>query len=89
MNKLLISYDLDKPGQEYHQLIMELKRLGAVKVLYSEWLFKTTSSAAEVRDHLKRFTDANDMLLVVSLTGEAAWTKLMVTDETAKQSLTA
>lgn len=89
MKVYLISYDLDKPGQDYHRLIKELERLGAVKVLYSEWLFKSTSSTAQIRDHLKAFTDANDMLLVVTLTGEAAWTQLMVTTEAAKQALTA
>lgn len=89
MQVYLISYDLDKPGQDYHRLIAELERLGAVKVLYSEWLFKSTSSAAQIRDHLQRFTDGNDMLLVVTLTGEAAWTKLMINSEAAKQALTA
>lgn len=89
MSAYLISYDLDKPGQDYHRLIKELERLGAVKVLYSEWLFKSTSSAAQIRDYLMGFTDANDMLLVVTLTGEAAWTKLMVTTQTAQQALTA
>jgi hypothetical protein len=85
----LISYDLDKPGQDYHRLITELVRLGAVRILYSEWFFKSTSSAVQIRDHLQRFTDANDMLLVVALTGEAAWTKLMVTNQTAQQALSA
>ena len=74
MNKYLVSYDLDKPGQDYHRLIKELERIGALKVLYSEWIYRTTSSAKDVRDHLRQFIDGNDMLLVVGLTGEAAWT---------------
>lgn len=85
----LISYDLDKPGQDYPRLITELERLGAVKVLYSEWIFRSTSSAVEIRDWLKSFIDSNDMLLVVALTGEAAWTGLMVSTDTFKQALAA
>jgi hypothetical protein len=89
MGVFLISYDLDKPGQDYHRLITELERLGAVKVLYSEWLFKSTSSAVQIRDYLQGFVDANDMLLIVALTGVAAWTKLMVNNEAVKQALAA
>jgi len=89
MKKYLISYDLDKPGQDYNRLIKELERLGASKILYSEWIFRSSSSASEIRNHLKAFIDSNDMLLVVALTGEAAWTSLMVTDDAFKQSIAA
>ena len=89
MAKYLISYDLDKPGQEYHRLIKELERLGAIRVLYSQWVFRTTSTAVQIRDYLRSFIDSNDMLLVVALTGEAAWTSLMVSNETFQQSLAA
>jgi RNase P/RNase MRP subunit p30 len=89
VKKYLISYDLDKPGKDYHRLIKELERLGALKVLYSEWILRTTNSASEVRDYLKTFTDSNDMLLIVALTGEAAWTSLMVSNDTFKQSIAA
>jgi hypothetical protein len=87
--RYLISYDLDKPGQDYHRLIKELERLGAARVLYSEWLFKSTSTAVQIRDYLQGFVDGNDMLLVVELTGVAAWTKLMINNEAAKQALAA
>ena len=43
----------------------------------------------EIRDWLQSFIDSNDMLLVVALTGEAAWTGLMVTNDTFKQALAA
>jgi hypothetical protein len=89
MKKYLISYDLDKPGQNYHPLIKELERLGALRILYSEWILRNSASAVDLRDHLRTFIDGNDMLLVVALTGEAAWTGLMVTDDRFKQSLAA
>lgn len=88
-NKYLISYDLDKPGQDYPRLIKELERLGALRILYSEWIFRSTSTAVEIRDHLRSFIDSNDMLLVVALTGEAAWTGLMISGDTFKQSIAA
>jgi hypothetical protein len=89
MASYLISYDLDKPGQDYPRLIKELERLGAIRILYSEWVLRTTSSAVVIRDWLQSFIDSNDMLLVVALTGEAAWTGLMVSTDTFKQSLAA
>ena len=89
MARYLISYDLDKPGQDYPRLIGELERLGAVRILYSEWILQSTSSAVQIRDWLKSFIDGNDMLLVVALTGEAAWTRLMVSTDRFKQSIAA
>jgi hypothetical protein len=89
MASYLISYDLDKPGQDYPKLVKELEHLGAIRILYSEWVFRSTSSAAQIRDWLRSFIDSNDMLLVVALTGEAAWTSLMVSNDTFKQSLAA
>ena len=89
MAVFLISYDLDKPGQDYPRLVKELERLGAVRILYSEWIFRSTSSAVEIRDWLQSFIDSNDMLLVVALTGEAAWTGLMISNDTFKQTLAA
>jgi hypothetical protein len=89
MNKYLISYDLDKPDQDYSKLIKELERLRAFKILYSEWILRSDSSAVQLRDHLNAFIGASDMLLVVGLTGEAAWTRLMVTNDRFKQSFAA
>jgi hypothetical protein len=85
----LISYDLDKPGQNYDGLIARLKALGAIKILYSEWLLRTGATAVEIRDDLVRFVDSNDLLLVVGLTGEAAWTKLMIADDSFKKAVAA
>jgi len=83
----LVSYDLDKPGQDYPRIIERLKELGAVKILYSEWVLRGNFSAADLRDDLKQYVDANDMLLVVVLTGEAAWTRLMISNDQFKKAL--
>lgn len=91
MNTYLISYDLDKPGQNYTDLINRLQKLGAVKILYSEWISRTTATAVAIRDDLQRFVDANDGLLVAGLTGEAAWrgSGLKVAGDTIKRLLAA
>ena len=89
MQKLLISYDLDKPGQDYSRLIKALEGIGAERILYSGWILRRDNTPVQIRDYLKRFIDTNDMLLVVALTGEAAWTSLMVSDDSFKQSLAA
>jgi hypothetical protein len=58
----LISYDLDRPGQDCDGLISRLRAPGAVKVLYSEWVLRTAAAAVAIRDDLGRFIDSNDML---------------------------
>ena len=90
MRKYSISYDLLKPGQNYDSLIARLTALGAVRVEYSHWILKTaTMTAVSIRDDLRRFVDANDRLLVAGLTGEAAWTTLLVADDSFKQAVAA
>jgi len=91
MKPYLVSYDLDKPGpQNYHPLVKELERLGAIRILYSEWIIKAQWNAIQLRNHLQSFIDVNDdKLLIVGLTGEAAWTSLMVDNESFKQSIAA
>lgn len=87
MKTYLISYDLDKPGQDYTGIIARLKELGASKILFSEWVLRNEATAVAIRDDLKRFIDPTDMLLVVALTGEAAWTKLMITDDAFRRGI--
>ena len=69
----LISYDLDKPGQKYDQLIDALQKRGAQKILLSAWGLRTTSSSVQVRDWVRQYTDANDRILVTPLSDWAAW----------------
>ncbi len=74
MNKtFLIAYDLNKgeTSSEYLRLIKEIKELGTwAKPLESTWLVVTTGSAATVRDHLNKFIDSNDELLVMDVSGD-------------------
>ncbi len=87
MNKYLIVYDLERRGEDYEPLLNALRNLGALHVLYSKWVLRTNYTAIQLRNHLQQFIDANDLLLVVGLTGEAAWTSLFVTAEQFKQAI--
>ena len=74
--KYLLSYDLNKPGQNYQKLWTELAEFDAKRILESQWAFRRiNTSAAGLRDHFKQFIDNNDRLLVVSLDSDdwAGW----------------
>lgn len=74
MATMLVGYDLNKPGQNYEDLIERLKLVGSNwwHHLDSTWLIKTTMSPKELRDDLKAYVDSGDELLVVDVTG-ASW----------------
>lgn len=70
MATLLIGYDLNRPVQNYAELIEKIKTYGLWwHCLDSTWLIKTTLTAAQVRDELMRLIDQNDELLVIDVTG--------------------
>jgi hypothetical protein len=74
----LVSYDLNRPRAEdaYPDLINALKRDGAVKVLYSEWLVQSTGPAVAVANRYLVHIDRNDSLFVCEV-HDAAWFNLM------------
>jgi len=83
MKPFLISYDLDKPGQNYDGLIARLKQHGAFRVLLSQWALASTWTAAQLRDDLKTYIDANDRILVTVIADWASY-NLMAGDQFKK-----
>ncbi|MCK4295503.1 MAG: SinR family protein [Candidatus Marinimicrobia bacterium] len=80
MNSYLICYDLLRPGQNYDTLIEKIKSLGTwCHAQQSVWIIKTTKNSVQIRDSLTPFIDQNDKLLIMGLTGEAAWTGFEIT----------
>lgn len=74
MATYIISYDLKAPGKNYNDLITALESYGTYwHNLGSTWCIVTNKTATEVRDHLTRYMDANDRLLVVLSGGVGAW----------------
>ena len=73
MATYLVGYDLDKPGQDYSDLLARLKKFGTRwHNLDSTWFVKTNLTHVELRDELAKYLDKNDKLLVVNVTGDAA-----------------
>jgi hypothetical protein len=72
MPRYLISYDLNAPGRNYDALFNELARLGAKRLLLSQWGLRNAATGTALRDHLWSFMDGNDRLLVSSLDAEWA-----------------
>lgn len=83
-----IAYDLDKPGQDYTDLIARLKELKAVRILKSDWLLENTAGPEAVRNDLQRFLDDNDRIMVSEVYNNAAWSNLLASDETVKAMYT-
>lgn len=75
MNTILLSYDLNKPVQDYQGVWDKLKSYGTYwHHLDSLWIIRTSESAVQVRDALTPYLDSNDELLVVNITDDpAAW----------------
>ena len=74
MKKLyFIDYDLRKE-RNYQTLYDELNRLKAIQVLESCWCLKIDgSSTVEIRDHFKKFIDANDGIMVSEISDWASY----------------
>jgi hypothetical protein len=77
MNKFLVTYDLvgtNESSADYERLIERIKGYsGWGKVQKSVWLISSSQTATEVRDQLAGSMDSNDRLLVIKVTGTAAW----------------
>lgn len=73
MNTLLVAYDLSRPGQNYAELIEDLKSMPAWwHHLDSAWLIRTDLTPVEARDRFAAHLDATDELLVIEVSGRAA-----------------
>lgn len=67
-----VNYDLNKEGQDYTKLIDYLKSHQAwAKPLKSSFFVKTTMTAAQLRDEVKKHIDATDDVVVVTVTGSS------------------
>jgi hypothetical protein len=75
MATYLVSYDLNRPGQDYEPLIKAIKEKFSTwwHHLDSTWVIVTSYTAVQVRDILSSYLDKNDELIVAKLSGEAAW----------------
>ncbi len=67
-----VNYDLNKTGQDYTKLIEYLKSHQSwAKPIKSSFFVKTTLTAGELRDGIKKHIDTNDDIVVVTVTGQS------------------
>lgn len=65
MAVFLVSYDLNKQGQNYTNLINAIKTYDAyIKCLHSQWLISTNDNIDSVYVYLSNKIDNNDLLLI-------------------------
>jgi hypothetical protein len=67
MSVLLVSYDLNRPGQNYTGLYKELERWTRCRALESTWFLDTPDDPAAVRNALYKHIDTGDQLYVFRL----------------------
>ncbi|KKB93968.1 MULTISPECIES: hypothetical protein [Bacillus] len=71
MGVYLVTYDLNKSGQNYDGLYKKLKQFKDYKhIMESCWLIQTNNNADGIFEHLKSELDSNDRLLITRITAD-------------------
>lgn len=69
---LEISYELNKPGQNYDTLYETIKTAPAwCHPMTSHWFIRTDESIQTWFDRLRRVMDQNDSIFIVDITGQS------------------
>ena len=70
----LITYDLNKTGQNYTDLYEVIKTLGPwAHYLDSTWFVDTSYSSEQIRDKLLEVIDSNDSLFITKISSYSGW----------------
>lgn len=64
MTKYIVTYDLNKVGQDYSALINAIGAYSCSHPMESTWFIKTDKTAAVLYNDLSRFIDTNDRLFI-------------------------
>lgn len=84
----IVTYDLCGENKDYKDLIAAIKSYSKwAKVTESSWVIVTDSTCVQIRENLKKFMDSDDRIFVASLTGEAAWTRVICDSDSLKDRL--
>lgn len=87
MALFLVSYDINhKNESEYPELWALLRKWGATKILFSEWVVAGQAGhAAQIYKELSPTIKQNDRLLVQEVGRDCAWDRLLITDDAFRQ----
>ncbi|WP_339142388.1 hypothetical protein [Pseudoalteromonas galatheae] len=67
MSVLLVTYDLNSPGQKHGQLLEELQSFAWAKLSESSYAINTTLTPDQLFERLKQYLDTNDNLYIITL----------------------
>jgi hypothetical protein len=67
MGVLLVTYDLKKPGQDYTNLLKEIKKYPWAHLSESSYAIQTADSPEAVFNKLRPLMDANDFIYIINL----------------------
>lgn len=69
MTALLVTYDLQKPGQDYSGFYDVIKSYPWAKLSESSYAIATTITPSSIYDQLSQHADQNDHVYVIGLKG--------------------
>lgn len=75
MAVFIVNYDLNKPGQNYTELIRALSGVGE-RILKSTWIIDVNQGAKGVRAAILSHLDRGDDVAVIEITPSADWATL-------------
>lgn len=68
MAVLLVTYDLNSPGQDYKDLLSSIKSTGSwAKLSESSYAISTNETVSAWYDRLGRYIDKNDSIFIITL----------------------
>ena len=67
MSVKLVTYDLDKPGQDYTDLLKEIKKFSWARLSESSYAIETDLTPSQLYARFKQYVDANDTIYVIVL----------------------
>lgn len=68
MKKYLVTYDLNRSGQNYYDLIEAIKTYPCIRVMQSAWFIKSSFDAKTISFDLQNYMDKNDHIIVSEIT---------------------
>lgn len=67
MAVLLVTYDLNKPGKDYSDLLKTIKSYSWARLSESSYAISTDSTPQTIYGQLEPYLDSNDTLYVITL----------------------
>jgi hypothetical protein len=67
MRTLLVTYDLDRPGQDYTDVLKEIKKFAWARLSESSYAVHTDLEPQQLFNRLSPYLDSNDTLYVITL----------------------